>query len=133
MPDNLSSQARSYTMSRIRSIDTGPEKSVRSFLHSRGYRFRLHCKKLPGKPDIVLPRHRIVVFVHGCFWHRHPNCKFATVPKTAAPYWTEKFRKTIKRDQRNTAAVRGLGWRVIVIWECEVRNDTFRDKLNREL
>jgi DNA mismatch endonuclease (patch repair protein) len=106
-------------MSRIRSRDTAPELQVRSALHRAGYRFRLHRKDLPGRPDIVLPKHHTVVFVHGCFWHRHKGCVFAYAPKSRIAFWDEKFRSNVERDFRNTRALRALGWRVITVWECQ--------------
>jgi len=107
-------------MSRIRPKDTGPELVVRSTLHSMGYRFRLHVKRLPGKPDIVLTKHRTVIFVHGCFWHRHEGCGYAYTPKSRQEFWAEKFRRNVERHQRVTEELRQLGWKVLVIWECEV-------------
>lgn len=106
-------------MSRIRSKDTKPELIVRSMLHRMGYRFRLHRKGLPGKPDIVLPRHKTVIFVHGCYWHRHPGCKYAYHPKSRVDFWEKKFRENVERDTKARAALEALGWRVLVVWECE--------------
>ena len=106
-------------MSRIKGKDTGPEKIVRSLLHRMGYRFRLHGKTLPGRPDIVLSRHRAVVFVHGCFWHRHRGCKDATMPKTRRAWWRAKLEGNAARDRRNQAALRRTGWRVLTVWECQ--------------
>lgn len=108
-------------MSRIRAKDTGPERFVRSHLHARGYRFRLHRTDLPGSPDIVLPRFRIAIFVHGCFWHHHAGCRYATTPATRREFWEEKFLRNIARDASATAALRRSGWRVITVWECELR------------
>ena len=106
-------------MSRIKGRDTGPELVVRSTLHHLGFRFRLHGKKLPGLPDVVLPRHRTVIFVHGCFWHRHRGCRFAYQPKSNIPFWTDKFAQNMARDSRNRRELRRLGWRVVVVWECQ--------------
>lgn len=106
-------------MSRIRSRDTVPELLVRSALHRAGYRFRLHSKDLPGRPDIVLPKYHTVVFVHGCFWHRHKGCRFAYTPKSRVAFWNNKFRSNIERDRRKSKALRKLGWRVITVWECQ--------------
>lgn len=106
-------------MSRIRGRDTKPEVTVRSVLHRLGFRFRLHRKDLPGRPDIVLPRHRTVVLVHGCFWHRHSRCPFAYSPKSNTTFWKQKFAATVLRDQRDRRRLRSLGWRVIVVWECQ--------------
>jgi len=119
--DRLTPEHRSWNMSRIRSSNTTPEKLVRSLLHSMGYRFRLHRKDLPGSPDIVLSSIRTVVFVHGCFWHRHPGCSFAYTPKSRVESWESKFTANVNRDCRTTASLRAQGWRVVVVWECELR------------
>jgi len=107
-------------MSRIKGRDTKPEMIVRSILHRAGYRFRVHRRDLPGTPDIVLPKHRLAIFVHGCFWHRHPGCKYAYTPKSQVEFWEHKFRENVKRDQRKRMALEDAGWKVIVIWECGV-------------
>ena len=130
MPDSLaglmadvhSPRQRSFNMSCIRGKDTKPEKLLRSLLHRAGFRFRKNVSRLPGKPDIVLPRHRAVVLVHGCYWHRHPGCRFATTPASNRDFWTEKFAGTVERDRRAEAALQALGWRVFTIWECELRD-----------
>jgi DNA mismatch endonuclease (patch repair protein) len=109
-------------MSRIRSKDTAPEKTVRSILHGMGYRFRLHVRDLPGTPDIVLPRHKIAVFVHGCFWHRHPGCKYAYTPKSRQEFWSAKFQANIERHDAVVRRLMDSGWSVLVIWECETRD-----------
>jgi DNA mismatch endonuclease, patch repair protein len=109
-------------MRRVRSTDTTPERKVRSLLHRLGFRFRLHRKDLPGKPDIVLPKYSTVVFVHGCFWHRHQGCSQASTPATRQDYWLPKFERTMERDWRNQKELRRLGWNVIVLWECELRD-----------
>lgn len=119
MADRISSEHRSWNMSRIRTKDTIPEKRVRSFLHKAGSRFRLHVKNLPGSPDIVLRKYRTVVFVHGCYWHRHKSCKFAYEPKSRQEFWIEKFRQNVERDERNCEELKELGWKVLIIWECE--------------
>lgn len=106
-------------MSRIRSRDTTPEKIVRSVLHRLGYRFRLYAKYLPGRPDVVLPKHKTVVLVHGCFWHRHPRCRFAYTPKTRRAFWLRKFEENRNRDARVRQRLRKLGWKVITVWECQ--------------
>ena len=132
MTDRITPERRSWNMSRIRGKDTRPELAVRSALHRMGYRFRLHRKDLPGKPDIVLPRYKTAVFVHGCFWHRHPRCRLAYVPKTRTDFWTEKFSENVRRDRKNKSALKKLDWRVIVIWECETKNkDHLSDHLRR--
>lgn len=106
-------------MSGIRGKDTQPELIVRSFLHRKGLRFRLHAK-LPGKPDLVFPKYRTAVFVHGCFWHRHKGCKFTTTPKTRAEFWEAKFVANIKRDAVAKERLEALGWRVLVVWACQI-------------
>ena len=107
-------------MSRIRSKDTKPELIVRSALHKLGYRFRLHRKDLPGCPDIVLPKYRTLIFVHGCFWHMHENCRDGTLPKTNQLTWKEKLERNMERDKANVKLLESLGWKVFIIWECEV-------------
>lgn len=113
---------RSRMMARVRNKNTEPEMLVRSTAHRLGYRFRLHRRDLPGSPDLVFPKWRSVVFVHGCFWHRHPGCRRATVPKTRTDFWSAKFAANILRDERAKADLEALGWRVAVIWECEIRS-----------
>jgi len=120
MADRISKERRSWNMSRIKGKDTKPELLLRSMLHKAGYRFRLHRKDLPGKPDIVLPKHRTVIFVNGCYWHRHEKCPNATTPKTRTEFWEAKFKDTVERDKRNVAELEALGWRVITAWECEL-------------
>ena len=119
----LSSDQRRELMRRFRGKDTKPEITVRRYLHQLGYRFRLHRKDLPGRPDIVLPKHRTVVFVHGCFWHHHEGCPTARVPRSKPDYWKEKFRVNKERDARNVDALREKGWEVLTVWECEVADD----------
>ena len=116
------SEQRSRNMSAIKSKNTKPEIKVRKVLHSMGYRFRLHSKDLPGSPDIVLPKYKTVIFVHGCFWHRHENCKYASTPKTRQEFWNKKFNDNILRDKKNLEILSSLGWKIIIIWECEIRN-----------
>ena len=123
MIDIVDSKRRSEIMSRIKGRDTKPEIVVRRIAHRLGFRFRLYRKDLPGRPDLVFPRYRAVIFVHGCFWHRHPGCRYAYSPKTRVQFWVEKFRKNVERDRRNIQALHKLGWRVLVIWECETRSD----------
>lgn len=120
--DTITPEARSALMARIRSKNTKAEIIVRSCIHRLGYRFRLHDRNLPGSPDIVLPRLKTVVFVHGCFWHRHKNCRFAYTPKTRSDFWLEKLEGNAARDKRTVLHLRRLGWNVAVIWECETRN-----------
>lgn len=123
MADSLSSERRSWNMSRIRGRNTGPELRLRSLLHHAGFRFRLHPKQLPGRPDVVLPKHRTVIFVHGCFWHRHPGCQNTTTPSTRREFWQEKFDGNVSRDARNRAALEAAGWTVLTVWECELKAD----------
>jgi DNA mismatch endonuclease (patch repair protein) len=106
-------------MSRVRNKDTKPEILVRSLLHRNGFRFRLHKKGLPGKPDIVLPKYNVVILVHGCFWHRHNGCADATTPKTRTSFWESKFNENVQRDTCTVQALRDAGWKVIIVWECE--------------
>lgn len=122
MVDHLSVKRRSWNMGRIRSANTKPEKIVRSLLHRMGFRFRLHRKDLPGKPDIVLPRYHSVIFVHGCFWHRHDGCKECTTPKTNVEFWLKKFQMNIERDARVKDELEGAGWHVVTVWSCETKN-----------
>lgn len=123
MTDRISQERRSWNMSRIRGANTKPEILVRSMLHRAGYRFRLHDRKLPGRPDIVLKKYRTVVFVHGCFWHRHEGCPAATTPKTRVEFWNEKFAENVRRDRRNARALAEAGWHVITVWECELKDN----------
>ena len=119
-------------MSRIRGKDTTPEKAVRSVLHRMGYRFRLHGKKLPGRPDIVLAKHKTVILVHGCFWHRHPGCRNCTTPTNNRRFWMKKLGGNATRDKANRRALTKLGWRVAVVWECEAeRADVLLKKITR--
>lgn len=121
-------------MAQVKSEDTTPEKIVRSALHRMGFRFRLHKKDLPGKPDIVLPKFKTVIFVNGCFWHRHPGCKRATMPASNTEYWEKKFSKTIERDAKTKQLLENLGWQVFVVWECELKNMTLlQDKIKKFL
>lgn len=124
MTDRISSERRSWNMSRIRAKDTKPELLVRSLLHRMGFRYRLHVRTLPCCPDIVLPRWRSVVFVHGCFWHRHRGCTLAYTPKTRGGFWEEKFRDNVRRDRIGQNTLLKLGWRVLIVWECEIRDLT---------
>jgi len=131
MADILTKEKRSWNMSRIRSKDTIPEKIVRSTLHQMGYRFRLHVKDLPGKPDIVLTKYKTVIFVHGCFWHRHPRCKYAYTPKSRIEFWNKKFKDNIKRFTTVEKELKELNWKIVVIWECEVKGpiNKLKDKI----
>ena len=134
MTDHLSKQKRSWNMSRIGSKNTHPEIAVRSLLHKMGYRFRLYGKDLPGKPDIVLPRYKTVIFVHGCFWHRHKGCKRCTTPKTNQRYWLSKLERNIIKDKINQKLLKKNGWLPIIVWECEIKNlDRLSGKINKLL
>ena len=121
MADVHTKKQRSFNMSRIKGKDTKPEMLVRKFLHANGYRYKLHDKKLPGKPDIVLPKYRKVIFVHGCFWHGHANCKYFTVPKTRTEWWTDKINRNKANDEKAVMALRKAGWKVIAVWECSLK------------
>ena len=114
---------RRKVMQSVRSNDTKPELVVRSFLFRHGFRFRLHVKSLPGHPDIVLPKYKTVIEVRGCFWHRHPGCRQATTPSTNAEFWQEKFKRNVERDRNTEKLLKELGWNLIVVWECELKND----------
>ena len=123
MIDHISPERRSWLMSRVRSKDTTPELRVRQMAHRVGLRFRLHRRELPGKPDLVFPRLRTVIFVHGCFWHRHPGCSKASTPKSRTEFWNSKFVQNERRDVENKKLLKRLGWQVITIWECETKTD----------
>ena len=120
--DSVSPERRSEIMGRVSAKHTRPELAVRKLLHGLGYRFRLHRADLPGKPDIVLPRRRVVVLVHGCFWHRHPGCPHTRTPKSRVEFWTDKFAGNVRRDETARQALEALGWRVLVVWECELKD-----------
>jgi len=111
-------------MSRIRSGNTKPEKVVRSLLYAMGYRYRLHRKDLPGKPDIVLSKYKTAIFVHGCFWHRHPGCKNATTPKSNAEFWNTKLSENVERDRKKQSDLECIGWNVVTVWECETEKSS---------
>ena len=131
--DKLTKEKRSWNMSRIKGKDTKPEIIVRSVLHKNGFRFRLNRKDLPGKPDIVLPKYKSVILVHGCFWHRHPRCKFAYNPKSRVKFWQNKFSENVERDRLVRKELRKMGWKVIVVWECELKNEKKDKTINRIL
>jgi DNA mismatch endonuclease (patch repair protein) len=130
--DRLTPQRRSWLMSRVGGKNTTPEIVVRKAAHSLGLRFRLHRKDLPGTPDLVFPKWRIAIFVHGCFWHRHSGCRKAGIPKTRTSYWQEKLDSNVRRDKRNIGLLRERGWSVFTVWECETKNvDTLRTRLRK--
>lgn len=135
MADILTPERRSWNMSRIRGRDTGPELKLRSLLHRAGFRFRLYNKKLPGRPDILLRRYRTAIFVHGCYWHRHPGCSKATTPSTRMEFWTSKFERTIARDREATRKLEAAGWNVEIVWECELEREPGKtlDRVVRKL
>ena len=132
--DTVDTATRSRMMAAIRGKDTEPEMIVRRFLHGRGYRYRIHRKDLPGKPDVVLPRLKVCIFVHGCFWHRHPGCAFATTPSTRFDFWNEKFKKNVARDLANIDELEAAGWNVLIVWECQLKRggDTL-ERLDQKL
>ena len=123
MTDNLPPEKRSWNMSRVHSKDTSVEVKVRKYLFSKGFRYRKNVSALPGKPDIVLPKYRAVIFIHGCFWHRHQNCKRATTPKTHLDYWLPKFQRNIENDAKNYEELKQIGWKPIIVWGCEINKD----------
>ena len=130
MVDTIPPEQRSENMRRIKSKGMRPEIAVRRLVHAKGYRFRLHCATLPGKPDIVLPRWRKIIEVRGCFWHQHGRCIDSHIPKSGRAYWVPKLRRNRERDKHNLRRLRALGWRVLVVWECEVTHPT---RLSRKL
>ena len=121
MADIKTKESRSYNMSRISGKDTKPEELVRKYLFSKGFRYRKNVRKLPGTPDLVLPKYRTVIFVNGCFWHGHEGCKYFVWPKSNAEFWRQKIETNISRDQRKEAQLRDMGWNVMIVWECELR------------
>lgn len=123
MTDVHDKATRSYNMSRVRGKDTKPEMLVRKFLFSEGFRYRLHDKKLPGKPDIVLPKYKTVIFIHGCFFHGHENCRYFKVPATRTAWWLDKIEGNKKRDRESEKKLTELGWKVITVWECELKKE----------
>ena len=133
MNDTVDADTRSRMMAGIRSRNTRPERMVRSALHRQGLRFRLRAAGLPCRPDLVLPRHRVALLVHGCYWHRHPDCVLTTTPRTRAEFWNRKFEDNMVRDQGNLRALQEAGWRVAVIWECGLRDTAVREGLLEHL
>jgi DNA mismatch endonuclease (patch repair protein) len=137
MADVHTKAVRSYNMSRIKGKDTKPEMLVRRFLHGQGFRYKLHDRALPGTPDLVLPRYNAVVFIHGCFWHGHTNCRYFVVPKTRTEWWVNKINRNIANYTKATRALRKMGWRIITIWECDLKvnkiDRTFKKIANKIL
>lgn len=133
MADVHNKATRSYNMSRIKGADTKPEMLVRRFLHSSGLRYRLHSKNFPGRPDITIHKYRAVIFVNGCFWHGHVGCKYFVIPKTRSEWWKDKIELTSNRDNKAIEALKELGWRPIVIWECELKPDKRESSLKNLL
>lgn len=131
MTDIVDFTTRSRMMSGIRSRNTQPEMILRKALHARGFRYRLHGSTLPGKPDLIFPKYQAVCFVHGCFWHRHPRCRFATTPATRTEFWKAKFMDNIARDRNRIALLRKHGWRVAIVWECSLRNNRTSQTIER--
>lgn len=133
MTDTVSPEKRSLMMSAVRGKDTQPELRVRKALHAAGFRFRLHCKDLPGRPDVVLSKHKLVVFVHGCFWHGHSECRLAKIPATRPEFWAAKLKRNAQRDRNAINELRARGWRVLVIWQCYLQSEKNADSLQLRL
>ena len=132
MADHLTKEKRSWNMSRIRAKNTEPEIIVRKFLHSNGYRYGLHNRKMPGKPDIVLRKYNTVIFVNGCYWHRHEGCSFATTPKSNKKFWLDKFSENTERDKKNIKLLEKEGWKVFIVWECEVNDEEILREMTKK-
>ena len=136
MADSLTKEKRSWNMSRIRGKDTKIEVKVRKYLFSKGFRYRKNVATLPGKPDIVLPKYNTVIFIHGCYWHRHPGCKYSYTPKTNIEFWEKKFSENMANDEKNRLKLDASGWTVITLWECDIKRnfeatmDTLLDQLH---
>ncbi len=130
MTDVLSKEQRQKCMSHIKGKDTKPEILVRRFLFAHGFRYRLYRKDMPGKPDIVLPKYKTVIFINGCFWHGHSDCKYASIPETNREFWLSKISGNIERDKNTVSKLESLGWRVIVIWQCQLKSKTKDQTLN---
>lgn len=131
--DIYSEQKRSEIMSKIRGKETKPEIIVRKFLFSKGFRYRINDARYPGKPDIVLPKYHTVIFVHGCFWHGHENCKASKLPQTNSDFWEEKIGRNVERDRDNIEALKSMGWKVIVVWDCEIKAKKNREERLKSL
>lgn len=131
MTDVHNPDVRSYNMSQIQAKDSKPEMIVRKFLHSNGYRYRLHVSDLPGKPDLVMKKYNTVIFVHGCFWHAHENCNYFKIPQTRTEWWKEKLYGNKERDKNNNRELEEMGWNVIIVWECELKPDNRENRLKQ--
>ncbi len=129
MVDKISKERRSKNMSKIRSKNTSIEIHVRKWLYSKGFRYRINDKRFIGKPDIILPKYKVAIFIHGCFWHGHGVCRYSHIPKSRVEYWNEKIEKNIERDKRNIYALKEIGWKVIIIWECQIKT-RFEETMN---
>lgn len=133
MVDVHEPEVRSYNMSQIKSKDTKPEMIVRRFLHSQGFRYRLHDENLPGKPDLVLKKYNTVIFIHGCFWHKHRDCKYFVPPKTRTQWWLDKINKNVKNDSLSYEKLKEAGWNIIIVWECELKPKKREESLKKLL
>ena len=131
MADNHSKEVRSMNMSHIKSTGTKPEVIVRKYLFSKGLRYRKNDKRYPGNPDIVLPKHKVCVFINGCFWHQHSGCRYAAIPKSNQEYWIPKLQRNVERDKTNNEKLNQSGWKVITVWECELKKDCLFDTLEK--
>lgn len=131
MADKITSEKRSWNMRQIKSKDTKIEILVRQWIFARGFRFRKNDKRYPGKPDIVLPKYKTVIFINGCFWHRHEGCKYATTPKSRTEFWLDKFNRNISNDIKNRKELEAHGWHVITVWECELKKNVFEETMSR--
>lgn len=129
MADVHTREQRSFNMSRIKGKDTKPEMLVRKYLHAQGFRYKLHDKTLPGKPDLVLPKYKTVIFIHGCFWHGHKNCKYFKMPQTRTEWWTDKINKNIANDEKAIKLLVNDGWKIITLWECNLKKTNFEQTL----
>jgi DNA mismatch endonuclease, patch repair protein len=130
MADVHDKKTRSYNMSQIKGKNTKPEMLVRKFLHANGFRYRLHVKNLPGKPDLVLPKYKTVIFVHGCFWHGHEGCKYFVLPKTRTEWWLNKINSNTANDKKAINVLKRDGWKIVILWECNLRNKTLQKTLS---
>jgi DNA mismatch endonuclease, patch repair protein len=130
MADVHTQQQRRFNMQQIKGKDTKPEMLVRKFLHAQGYRYKLHDKTLPGTPDLVLPKYKTVIFIHGCFWHGHSNCKYFSIPKTRTQWWTDKIHKNTANDEKAVKLLKKNGWKIITVWECRLKPAKFEKTLN---